>query len=69
MNDEVQHIISGKSQVRYGTNIQAAINYLRESEKSSTLDKTDKHFKREETERLKKYFENYIGKLNLLFKN
>ena len=57
MNDEIQRIISGKSQVRYGTNIQAVIRYLTSSEKSGTLDKKDKHFKREETERLKKYIE------------
>jgi hypothetical protein len=58
MNNEVQCIISGKSQVRYGANIQAAIRYLTGSEKSGSLDKTDKHFKREETERLKKYITN-----------
>jgi hypothetical protein len=58
MNDEIQRIISGKSQVRSGTNIQAAIDYLRKSEKSSALDKTDKRFKREETERLKQSVEN-----------
>ena len=55
MNNEIRSIISGESQVRFGTNIQAAIDYLRRSEKSSTLGKTDKHFKREETERLKQY--------------
>jgi hypothetical protein len=57
MNNEIYNIISGKSKVRYGTNIQAALNYLTTSEKSSTLDKTNKYFKREETERLKKYIE------------
>ena len=57
MNDEIRSIISGKSQVRYETNIRAAINYLRKGEESSNLDKTDKHFKREETKRLKKYVE------------
>jgi len=58
MPDEIQRIISGKSQVRYGTNIQAAICYLESSEKSGALDKTDKHFKNEETERLKTYINN-----------
>ena len=58
MHNEIQRIISGESQVRYGTNIQTAIDYLRKGEISGTLDKTDKHFKREETERLKKYIEN-----------
>jgi len=53
MNNEIQDVISGKSQVGYGTNIQAAINYLRAREKTGALDKADKHFKREETESLK----------------
>ena len=68
MNDEIQCIISGKSQVRYGTNIHAAIGYLTGSEKSGVLDKTDKYFKREETERLKKYIENqniWVKDINL----
>ncbi|MDR0573872.1 MAG: hypothetical protein LBG96_07585 [Tannerella sp.] len=58
MHDEIQRIISGKSKVRYGANIQAAINNLRTSDKSGALDKTDKHFKGEETERLQKYIDN-----------
>ena len=58
MNDEIQNIISGKSQVRHGTNIKAVADYIRTGEKSSALDKSDKHFKREETERLIKYIEN-----------
>ena len=61
MTDEIQRIISGKSKVRYGANIQATINYFRKGEKSSTSDKTNKHFKREETERLKNYIENRIN--------
>jgi hypothetical protein len=59
MNDEIQRIISGKSQVRYGANIQAAVSYLAGSAKSSALDKTDKRFKREETESLKEYIEKH----------
>ena len=58
MTDEIQRIISGKSQIRYGANIQATINYLRESEESSALDKTDKRFKSEEAKRLKQYIDN-----------
>ncbi len=58
MHNEIQRIISGESQVRYGTNIQTAIDYLRKGEISGTLDKTDKHFKRKETESLRKYIEN-----------
>ncbi|MDR3194780.1 MAG: hypothetical protein LBT76_05765, partial [Tannerella sp.] len=58
MHDEIQYIISGKSQVRFGTNIRAAVGYLTGCEKSGAMDKTDKRFKQEETERLKKYIEN-----------
>jgi len=68
MNNEIQDVISGKSQVRYGANIQATINYLRAREKAGTLDKTDKYFKREETESLKTYIENqnlWITNINL----
>jgi len=49
MNNEIQDVISGKSQVRYGANIQTVINYLRTCEKTGSLDKTSKHFKRKET--------------------
>jgi len=59
MHNELQHIISGKSQVRYGENIQAVASYLGAGEKSSTLDKSDKHFKSEETARLKTYIETH----------
>ena len=58
MTNEIRCIISGKSQVRYGANIQAAISYLTGSSKAGALDKTDKYFKLEETERLRKYIEN-----------
>jgi len=58
MTNEIQRIISGKSQVRYGANIHAVISHLRNSAKSSALAKTDKYFKREETERLKQYIVN-----------
>jgi hypothetical protein len=55
MNNEIQRIISGTSRVRYGENICAAIRYLRAGAKSSALAKADKHFKREETTRLKAF--------------
>ncbi|GAB6011169.1 hypothetical protein [Viscerimonas tarda] len=58
MQNEIQRIISGKSEVRYGATIQTAINNLKASEKSSALDKTDKRFRSEETARLREYIEN-----------
>jgi hypothetical protein len=68
MNNEIQDVISGESQVRNGTNIQAAISYLKSCEESSALDKTNKYFKREETARLKRYIEDqnlWIRNINL----
>jgi len=59
MHNELQHIISGESQIRYGENIQTIICYLRAGEKSGSLAKSDKHFKSEETERLKTYIETH----------
>jgi len=58
MTNEIQCIISGKSQIRYGANIQAAISYLTGSQEPGSLDKTDKYFKRKETKRLREYIEN-----------
>ena len=70
MNNEIQDVISGKSKVRYGANIQTAINYLRICHKSGTLDKKSKHFKSEETESLKKYIEDKnLWKRNINLKN
>jgi hypothetical protein len=65
MNHEIQRIISGESQIRYGANIHAAIGYLEGSEKASTPDKTNKCFKLEETKRLIQYADNQ----NLWIKN
>ena len=57
MNDEIRRIISGESQVRYGAIIQATIGYLTGSAQTGAMDKAEKHFKRQETERLKQYIE------------
>jgi hypothetical protein len=58
MNNEIRCIISGKSEVRYGTTIQDAIGYLRAGEEPGTSPKTDKHFKHEETKRLRQFIDN-----------
>ncbi|MDR1762364.1 MAG: hypothetical protein LBR64_00190 [Dysgonamonadaceae bacterium] len=55
MCNEVQNIISGKVEVRYGANINAALSYLAGSASSGELDKSDKCFKRAETQRLRRY--------------
>ena len=58
MNDEIQRIISRKGKSGDGANIHAAVSYLRAGKKTGVLDKKDKHFKLEETERLRQYVEN-----------
>lgn len=52
MNDEIQNILSGKSQVKHGDFIQTIISFLRRSEATSDLVKEDKHFKEKETKSL-----------------
>lgn len=52
---ELQNVLSGKSQVRFGTIIQAVASYLRDGEKASSAIEDEKRFKSEETERLEDY--------------
>lgn len=55
MKYELQNIISGKSQIIHGANIQAAANYLAGSQRTSTVDKESKLFREQETEYLREY--------------
>ncbi len=48
MKDELQNIISGKSQVKHGTTIQAAAHYIRNGKKTSNLVKGSNDFKKQE---------------------
>lgn len=57
MKYELQLIISGKSQVKYGTIIQATTSYLERSQSTSNLVKEDKYFKKQETECLIDYID------------
>jgi hypothetical protein len=61
LKDELHNVISGKSQVRFGTIIQAIASYLNESAQTSRIDSDEKHFKKQETEKL----ESYISENNL----
>lgn len=68
MNDEIQHILSGKSQVKYGDFIQTIISFLRRSETTSDLVKKDKHFKEKETKVLIDFIEQnnlWVNNINL----
>lgn len=57
----LQNVLSGKSQVRFGTVIQAIASYLKNGERTGTEIENAKHFKSEEAKRL----ENYIAQNNL----
>jgi hypothetical protein len=52
---ELQNIISGKSQVRFGRNIQAITSYIEESTLSSKEIRGSKQFKEQEAEKLREY--------------
>jgi hypothetical protein len=58
MKYELQLIISGKSQVKYGAIIQAVASYLERSQSTSDLVKESKYFKKQETDRLILYIDN-----------
>ena len=52
---ELQNVLSGKSQISFGTTIQAIANYLKNGETTSSSIEIAKHFKSEETQRLESY--------------
>jgi len=60
----LQNVLSGKSQVRFGTTIQAIASYLKDGERAGEAIEEPKRFKSKETERL----ENYISENNLWVK-
>ena len=62
---ELHDILSGKNKIRFGTIIQTIACYLNDGEKTSPTIENEKHFKRQERERL----ENYISDENLWIKN
>lgn len=55
MKNELQHILSGKSQVRYGDAIQTIIRYLRKSKSSGQTVKSKQSVKSEETTLIKQF--------------
>lgn len=57
IKNELQHIFSGQSEVKYGAVIQTIISYLAGSEESSEATQQNKHFKREETKKLISWIE------------
>lgn len=61
MKNEIQRIISGENQVKYGTIIQTIFSYLRRSQETSRVDKASKQFREEE----EKYLRDFIEKNQL----
>jgi hypothetical protein len=55
IKNELQDIISGKSEVRYGTIIQTIADYLEKSTAASTEIKGTKQFKKQEKENLERF--------------
>ena len=55
MKHELQNVISGKSEVRHGTAIQAISGYLRRSNESGKLAKDSKQYKKQEAQVLRDY--------------
>ena len=55
MKDDIRHILSGTSQVKYSDFIQAACSYLTRSQEASSMAKNQQQLKEQETKRLIKY--------------
>jgi hypothetical protein len=55
MKHELQNIITGKSQVKFGANIQAIASYLRDSKRTGTLAEKGIHFKKKEEKFIKQF--------------
>jgi uncharacterized protein (DUF1499 family) len=52
MKDDIQHILSGTSQVKHHHLIQTACSYLKRSKGTSSMAKDQQQLKEEETKRL-----------------
>lgn len=57
MKDEIQHILSGKSQVKHHHLIQTACSYLKGSQRTSSMAKDQQQYKEEETKSLIQFVE------------
>jgi hypothetical protein len=64
MKNELQNIISGKSQVRHGDTIQSISCYLRTSKSSSTQIERGIYFKKQEESLIEKLAIKYLVSLS-----
>lgn len=66
MRDEIQHILSGKSEVKHHHLIQAACSYLKGSQRTSSMVKDQQQHKKEETKSLIRFAEaNHLWVYNI----
>jgi hypothetical protein len=62
LKDELHNVISGKSQVRYGTIIQAITCYLNDGAQTGAGDQDEKYLKKQETEKLEIYISDKLNR-------
>lgn len=55
LKDEIYNILSGKSEVSYGTTIQSITSYLNDGKNAGPTLEKEKHFKKQETTKLVDY--------------
>lgn len=55
LKNEIHNVLSGKSQIRFGTIIQSIASYLNDGAKTGTIIEDEKHIKKQETKSLEKY--------------
>ena len=70
MRDDIQHILSGKSQVKYHHLIQTTCSYLKRSQGTSSMVKDQQQHKEEETKRLVQFIEEndlWVDNINIDF--
>ena len=68
MKDDIQHILSGKSQVKHHHLIQTACSYLKGSQGTSSMAKDQQQLKEEETKRLVQFIEEndlWVNNINI----
>lgn len=55
LKNELHNVLSGKSQIRFGTTIQAVASYLNNGAQASATIENQKHYKKQEAKRLESY--------------
>ena len=66
LKNELHNIISGKSQVRYGTVIQAITSYLNDGTQSSSKVENSKQVREQETKKLENFISQEVLWINTI---